>query len=919
LSELQAFGQLDPNDANSSSSSNFSIWIPKKMISGQDYEGIIILDKPSNHENIFFLSTNDKSILGIPLTITIPQLENHGIFKIKALRDGNATVFGALDGNLVQSSTIIYTSNLQPSSLKIIVPATITKAQSMQSYVFTEDKFGLPEPVSADTEISITSSSRITAPQTLIIPKGQYYTPLPLVTKGSGIISASANNLGVATANVTKVSDYITVKFAIAPDIAFTNSLAFYYIWLEKDGKPYQPPYTIHASLTSSNTNVARFGSNYDVIHFNDILYSTTIRNGFAKGFVYTRNSGSTVISASIDGFGTASANLIVGPSINNHSTGKNITSYCDPFSQCTPNMVKLWVYPTTFNDSGYGIVGLYREINQSNTNLIIPLKADSSMIQLSSNGSEINYNKLIHMLPNRIPGSNEETGVSQAMEFPIRAEDGTGIFTLAASGPGETPDIINFNVLPRYDDSYSIKLIPFPIKAGINQDLGMMYIADSSGAMMESSNIFAEPPTVSVQSSIQNMPKNLDFTTNTILTGIIEKKSDISVSIHGLTSALISLVPLDVATNIEFDLPPRVHVGEKFPYVVYKTDAFGIPLERIVPLDVSTTDVNFDPYGYMSVNQEGKIIVTILSDNGAVKQSVNSFYNEMNLNIDANNTIFKVGKENIFNIQSDVENTTYEVQSIFPVIKKTNDQYSIMPNREQNFDVTIFAHKNGFRPISETLHLVSKKILDMTVTAKGNDGTQLHITPIITMNNQTVMKDTPFVTTVNAGNTKIELPSNVISQNKNYVLHVIEVGSQTYGTNTIQIYLEKDSNIVAYYDLVLNINATNATGSGFYPYGKVITLNAPEKWQVLFLVRQVFDHWDGNNLPFDSKTNDVSFVARENVSTNAIYIVDYTYLMLLIAGSITGIFAMKKRNNISWHLKEIRDKLYNSFPRKNK
>ena len=308
------------------------------------------------------------------------------------------------------------------------------------------------------------------------------------------------------------------------------NSLSYYYIWLEKNGLPFKPPYTIHVSLTSSDTNVARFGNNYDVTHFNDILYSTTIRDGVAKGFVYTRNVGSTVISASVDGFGAASANLIVGPSTNNQVTGQNITSYCSVFAPCKPNMVKIWTYPTTFDDSGYGIVGLYRQINQSNTSTIIPLVADSSTVQLSSNGPDTNYDKQINMIPTRIPGSNGETGVAQAVEFAIQG-GGTGNFTMTASGPGEIPGVANFSVLPRYDDSYSIKITPLPINAGLNQDLGIMYIADSTGAMVEPSNVFAEPPKVDIKSTVQNMPKTLDFTsTNMILSGTITKKSELGL-----------------------------------------------------------------------------------------------------------------------------------------------------------------------------------------------------------------------------------------------------------------------------------------------------------------------------------------------------------------------------------------------------
>ncbi|MDE1841912.1 MAG: hypothetical protein KGI09_08540 [Thaumarchaeota archaeon] len=906
------------NEDSGQNIGSFTLWVPHKMIAGQDYEGMITLDRPSNQGNIFFLSTSDKSALYVPQSVNIPAFTNHGIFQIKPLKDGNATVFAALHGDLVESQTTVYTSNTQPSSLKLILPTNSTKAQGMISYVFSQDEFGLPAQVSSDTEIFVTTSSMIMAPQTITIPKGQYYTQLPLVTKGSGSISISADGLGVATADITRVHDDVKIRLTVAPDIALPNSLSYYYIWLEKDGKPFKPPYIIHASLTSSDTDVARFGSNYDVVHFNDILYSTPLKDGIAKGFIHTRDSGSTEISASVEGFGTASANLIVGPTTNNVPSTQNMTSFCNKFSPCKPNMIKMWSYPGIFDDKGYGIVGLYRDINTTSQNVLVPLEADSSTVQISSDGPDLVYAKRIGMIPTRVTGSNEETGVAQAIEFEIDA-GGAGNYTITASGPGNTPSTASFSIVPRYDDSYNIKLTSLPAKTGIKQDLAILYLVDSSGAMVEPSNVFSQPPKVDIKTTIKDTPKSLQFSeTNMVLSGTVQEKAGITTSISGLPSSVVNISPVDVATNVEFDLPQMVHVGEKFPYVAYKTDSFGVPIERIVPNDLSTTEgVNFDSSGkYMTIDREGKVTIAILSENGAIKQTVDSFYNEMHVTTDVNGTIFKVGRNNTFDIISDVANASYDIQSIFPVVRTSQGQFSITPTIEGSFDVTIFSHKDGFRPITLTLHLVSKKIIDISMSAVGNDGTVLHIMPALTVNNQSIISNTPFDQTTNAGQTHVEIPPHLSMGEKNYVLNHVDISGQRFTNDMIDTFLGEDSSILANYDLMLKINATDANGGGFYSYGSTVTLNTPEKWQASFLVRQVFDHWEGSNLPFDSKTNNVSFAAKDNVFATAIYRPDYTYLMLVIAGPITGIFAMKKRSTISWYAREINDTLEKFIPK---
>ncbi|MGI0087838.1 MAG: hypothetical protein ACREBI_07735 [Nitrosotalea sp.] len=912
LSMIPASGQSQEATAD------YSVWIPKKMIAGQDYQGLVVLDKAENADSLFFLSTNDKSAIQVPDSIIIHGFSNHGIFQIKPLKEGNATVFAAFGGSLVEANTTICQSNTQPTSLEIVLPDNTTKAQSMVSYVFAQDEFGQPTPVSQDTEISVTTSSMIQAPETVTIPKGQYYAQLPLVTKGTGHISVSAEGLGTATATVTKVNDDVQVRFALAPDLVIPNSITHWYVWLEKEGKPFKPPYGIRAVLTSSDTDVARFGSSYDIEHFNDILYSTTLDNGVATGIIHTINGGNSTISVSVDGFGSASATLAVGGVQNQDLISGNQTGPCGPFS-CNANLVKIWVYPPSFDDASYGIVSLYRQVNDSGNNILIPLPADGSIVGISSNSSDLKYPKEIEMTSERIPGTNQDEGLANSVQFDIGA-GGMGNYTVTASGPGKISGSTQISIMPRYYDSYHIGITPLPARAGIEQDLGIMYIYDSSGAMVEPSTVFAEPPDVTIKATIKNIPDKLQFdSTNVILSGTVSGKTEISASITGLPSIVISVVPEDVATNVEFDLPSRVHVGEKFPFVVQKTNSLGVPLQLDdTPEELSTVvGVTLDPSGkYMTIFREGNVTIAMLSSNGAAMEPIESFYNTMHVTADANNTVLKVGKQNIFDIASDIENASYSFQSPFQITQVGLGQYSISPSREGEFDVTIFAQKDGFRPITETLHFIAKKIIDVTFAATGNDGADFDIVPMISIHNQTLTGNIPFDDTTNAGFAHIEVPQQFNVTGKNYVLNNVDISGQKFTSGKIDVFLGNDSKIQANYYRMIQINATDADGGGPYPYGTTVTLYAPDKWQLSFLVRQVFDHWEGNDLPFNSKINDVSFVAKDNVITTAVYRQDFTYLMLAIAVPATAFFVLKKRNDITWHVKELEDKIMRFIPK---
>jgi hypothetical protein len=911
LSVLPVSGQSQESTAN------YSVWIPKKMIAGQDYQGLVVLDQAENTDSLFFLSANDKSAIQVPDSIIIPSFSNHGIFSIKPLKEGNATVFVAFGGNLVEANTTIYQSNTQPSSLEIILPDNTTKAQSMVSYVFTQDEFGQPTPVSQDTTVSVTTSSMIQAPQEVTIPKGQYYTQLPLATKGTGQISVSAEGLGIATATVTKTNDDVQVRFALAPDLVIPNSITHYFIWLEKEGKPFKPPYGIHAVLTSSDTDVARFGTNYDIEHFNDILYSTTLTNGVTTGIVHTINSGNSTISVSVDGVGSVTAALAVGGGQNQSLVPGNMTSLCNQFS-CNPNLIKLWVYPPAFDDASYGIVSLYRQVNYSGNNILIPLPADGSIVGVSTDSLDLKYPKELEMTLEHIPGTIQDDGLASSVQFDLGA-GGMGNYTITASGPGKIPGSAQISIMPRYYNSYHIGITPLPARSGVAQDLGIMYIYDSSGAMVGPSTVFAEPPDVTIKSTIKDIPGKLQFdSTNLILSGNISQKTEISASIAGLPPTSSSFIPEDIATSVEFDLPSKVHTGEKFPFVVHKTNSLGVPLQLDTPEELSAVGgVTLDPSGkYLTISREGNETIAMLSSNGAVMEPIVSFYNTMHVTIDANNTVVKVGKQNLFGITSDIDNASYSFQSPFQVTQQGPSQYSVSPSREGEFDVTIFASKDGFRPITDTIHFIAKKIIDITFSARGNDGSDLYVIPVISIHNQTLSGNIPFDQTTNAGLAHIEVPLQFNETGKNYVLDNVDISGQKFTSGKIDLFLADDSKIEANYYRMIQVNATNADGGGQYQFGTIVTLHAPDRWQLSFLVRQVFDHWEGNDLPFDSKANDVSFVAKDNIFAAAVYRQDYTYLMLVIAGPFTGFFILKKRNDIQWHARELKDRIKQFIPK---
>ncbi len=81
-----------------------NLWAPSDMITGEDYEGVVILYAGARYGQIMMLSTNDPTVIKIPESVTILPYSNHGIFPIKAVKGGTATIFAVTDGRIIQEN-----------------------------------------------------------------------------------------------------------------------------------------------------------------------------------------------------------------------------------------------------------------------------------------------------------------------------------------------------------------------------------------------------------------------------------------------------------------------------------------------------------------------------------------------------------------------------------------------------------------------------------------------------------------------------------------------------------------------------------------------------------------------------------------------------------------------------------------------
>ena len=289
-----------------------TVWVPEQMILGHEYEGIVIMETATPDGSLVILSSGDDDAIHIQSTVSVPPYQNHGIFKITPKATGTTEVFATIHGKLIRVPTEIYPSNTQSYNLEITPAANKTKADTMLVYLTISDDNGTPVTISRDLPVSITTSESIDAPHgTITIRNGTGQSKFEVDVHASGKITAHADSVATSHAYIEKVFDEYTVKIGVAPDIAMPNSYVFYYIWIEKDGKPFKPPYVVDAFVFSGNHDVGRFTANAQTHKYDGT--PVYLVDGIAQGKLYTGNSGGhTDVTVSIPEFGSASDSLFV-------------------------------------------------------------------------------------------------------------------------------------------------------------------------------------------------------------------------------------------------------------------------------------------------------------------------------------------------------------------------------------------------------------------------------------------------------------------------------------------------------------------------------------------------------------------------------------------------------------------------------
>ena len=357
-----------------------SLHVPPKMIVGVQYEGMLFIAEPRTVDTPVVLVVDGGTRVAVPGAVVIPAGDNHAVFPMRADDVHDHAVLGAAQttlavhaippiGEKAMAETTVYLASFKAAALEIAAPTGSSGGDTVRTItgkvpirVILVDSAGTPIDAERDIAVHLTSSSstvRFSAgagevPDIAVkIVAGESSAEATVDVNGDATVYAAAVGLKSDSVVFDHDDRDIEVRMGVAPSPAVQTTIGYYYVWLEKDGALYIPDGTLDVRLSSSDPSRVRFTS--DIGPGGEFQYGL-MEEGMMRGMFFAVSEGEAVLSASVDGYGSADEDIEVMPTISGDAVLVERTWH----KMNAPNTLRLWVFPDAPAARAWGVVGTY-------------------------------------------------------------------------------------------------------------------------------------------------------------------------------------------------------------------------------------------------------------------------------------------------------------------------------------------------------------------------------------------------------------------------------------------------------------------------------------------------------------------------------------------------------------------------------
>ena len=358
LAGVAASAQEAEQDGTAQASQPFRLHIPQSMIAEEQYSGLIVMEEPAAGNIAIRLASTDDSV-SIPDVVVVDAGMNHGMFLIVVGEDANPTVtmHAVAAGHISRASSQIITTSESGVSLRLVGPAPEhgqnirTHVGPIPLYVYMTNNNGVPIPAAADTVVRLsasTTSIRFAGGPGLTggtdeffvnIPEGGYVAKMTATVEKTGTIYASADGTTEDSIHAEFVVDDTRLRLAVAPDDVGRNGYAYFFVWIERDGRQFIPADLSEVTLITSDVEVAGFWPG-GMRGLGGSMHSMYMDGGAAVGTIYTGDAGTASITAFIPGIGTQTATLNVVDIFETTGTEATLEEIMQEYDQCSGGLL---------------------------------------------------------------------------------------------------------------------------------------------------------------------------------------------------------------------------------------------------------------------------------------------------------------------------------------------------------------------------------------------------------------------------------------------------------------------------------------------------------------------------------------------------------------------------------------------------
>ncbi len=872
----------------------FMLFIPPKMIAGGAYEGMIMKKSPDYATSVSLASQGAE--MTIPRNVTIEDGKNHAIFEIRPKGAGDVIVFAiGPDGNTHEVTSQIHTIAEIATGLEITTPMKNlnTETPLIPIFITLVDDHGIPVTAGADIPFTLTSTADSATFSTAgayteryhgTIKDGDYHARVQAMIAGDGDIMVTSNKLESDSVPVQYTDDNITVNVAVAPEMAASDSVAWYYVWLERGGLTYVPDKVLDVYLVSGNEDHAVFLHNHGNQDSGKI--HTVMVDGIARGPVYTRaptdDAGPLFITALVPGFGSAEAEVSI--------------TKPEPLGSAS-NSTRIWVYPPHPTDRAWAIVGWYQENPERGT---VPVLLSEPRVVLST-GAGIRYG---YAHDTNYQGTGETFSSSTSTEIPLQISS-ISSHQVTAHTDSAKPVTASFESRPRAGHEAVIEINPIPAIRGIHGPIAFATISDN-GVMVDPTATDSrwDARVITTGDAILDVKLERLEDAAFVVHGMhVRDGGNIQVQIPGISSKPENVPVSGIITGAELWIPAHVNTGDEFPVTLHAVDANGAPISRHYNIDEftvssDTISVISGPHTRLVSNHDGDHRVSIITDGQHIGTGqFRSFSNNMGGEVTVRHSDrVRLGSDIFLDVRTgSIPNPTTTVEGL-GFVYHGGGSYVASPEGPGTYEITVTVEGEGWETYREKFEVIVEELVDVSYAVATDDGVEIPTAlTLVSLQDMEYRFISGVRHTLHPGihevstDTRYDAGSDRIYQMQDLRINDVAIGF----ADKMTLNIDGNAHITAAYNRVINVDIVasgadvKVDGSGQYRYDEIVMLKAHAVPVMFGIIWNYPSSWSG--LPEDAVVEKkmLSSEARFRAADSVTLVIDYTPSYAVIIGII--------------------------------